>query len=91
MVAPKYYNEMITVEVFGWKEDGSKTNTMRFHIKGSETGYKVITPYGTWNNILQWQVRVWWSAGTRETREDFPYMIDDMVCEVLGRYFCCNY
>ncbi|KAL0631378.1 hypothetical protein Q9L58_009750 [Maublancomyces gigas] len=81
VVDPKYYDEMITVEVFGWKEDGSKTETMRFHIKGSETGYKVSTPYGTWNNILQWQVRVWWSAGSRETREDFPYIIDDMVID----------
>lgn len=78
VVAPKYYNEMITVEVFGWREDGSKTNTMRFKIKGSETGYKVTTPAG-WDHILQWQVRVWWSAGSRETREDFPYIIDDMV------------
>lgn len=87
VVASKYYDEMITVEVFGWREDGSKTNTMRFKIKGSETGYKVSPPYGTWNHILQWQVRVWWSAGSRETREDFPYIIDDMVCGAPGRSF----
>lgn len=80
IVPPKYYEESITVEVFGWRENGTITTTIRFKIKGSEFGYRVELPKGEWNTIIQWQVRVWWSAGSRRTRKDFKFLIDDVVC-----------
>lgn len=63
---------------------------MRFKIKGSEVGYRVELPKGGWDTIIQWQVRVWWSAGNRSTREDFKYLIDDVVCTCVdpGVEFC---
>lgn len=79
VVPARYYDELITVEVFGWYEDGSKATTLRFKIKGAEVGYRVELPPGGWDRILQWQVRVWWSAGSRATREEFQYLIDDVV------------
>lgn len=85
IVAAKFLKEQVTVEVFGWREDGSATTAMRFNIKGSEVGYKVSVP-GGWKNIIQWQVRVWWSAGTGGTRQDFPFLIDDVVST-----FRCGY
>ncbi|KAL0639895.1 hypothetical protein Q9L58_000986 [Maublancomyces gigas] len=79
LVPEIYYDKLITVEVFGWRENGTETTTIRTKIKGSEVGYKVEFPKGEWNAIVQWQVRVWWSAGTRQTRENFGFLIDDMV------------
>lgn len=78
VVTGKFLSEQITVEVFGWAEDGTATSAMRFKIKGSSVGYKVTVPKG-WNSIIQWQVRVWWSAGSTATRQDFPFLVDDVV------------
>lgn len=67
---------MVTVEVYGWREDGSQTNTMSFKIKGSEVGYKVSLPKGEWDAILMWQVIVKNGSG------NIQYLIDDMVRNV---------
>lgn len=69
------------VDILGWREDGSSIDAVHLKVKGSEVGHKVSLPK-EWTKVVQWQVKVWWSNGSAATRQDFQFVIDDVVSAI---------